>query len=235
MVVETATASGKSLTYWVPILNTMLKESTGTAIYLAPLNALVEDQLQAIERPAADPPIVHARPGSYSQYVRKVRLGSKTVVVARYDGTLQNQDLRKQIRSERPQVIVTNPDMLHRSMIPHHAGASAHLFANLRFIVLDEMHVYKGMFGSNLANILRRVLRVASHYGQKPQIIACSASIGNPKELFAALTGRVDPIVIPASASGMPVHRQILRLVRRGAGWGSDVDHRQRCNGGTHS
>ena len=212
VVSETATASGKSLTYWTPVLNGMLADSSATAIYLAPLNALVEDQLQAVERFSSDPPVRHAKAGSYSRYVRKIRIGTKSVTVARYDGTL-NQDIRRMIRADQPQIVITNPDMLHRSMIPHHAKAWAHLFANLRYIVLDEIHYYRGMFGANLANLLRRMLRIADYYGSDPQIIACSASIGNPKELFAALTGRSEPVVIPASANGAPVHRQIRAVL----------------------
>ena len=154
-----ATASGKSLAYWFPVLNSILNDSSATTIYLAPLNALVEDRLQAVERFSTDPPVRHAKAGSYSRYVRRVRIGSKNVTVARYDGAL-NQDVRRMIRADQPQVLITNPDMLHRSMVPHHAKAWSNLFANLRYIVLDEIHFYRGMFGANLANLLRRVLRI---------------------------------------------------------------------------
>ncbi len=208
VVVETATASGKSLCYWVPVLNGMLSTPKATALYLAPLNALVEDQLQAVEKFGSDPAVRGVPNGSLAQYVRSLNFGGVRVNVARYDGTIRDNDLRKQIRSLNPQVVITNPDMLHYGMLPHHAGAWSHLFANLRYVVLDEMHVYKGMFGSNFANVLRRVLRLADHYGQRPQLIACSASIGNPKELFRSLTGRASPTLIPATASGAPVHRQ---------------------------
>jgi DEAD/DEAH box helicase domain-containing protein len=217
-MVETATASGKSLTYWVPVLNEVMRDPNATALYLAPLNALVEDQLQAVERFGMDPPIRHTKPGTFDHAIRRLRLGPRTVLVARYDGTIQDQDVRRRIRGGRPQVLVTNPDMLHRSMLPHHAGAWSHMFSNLSYIVLDELHVYRGMFGANFANVLRRVLRLARHHGRKPQILACSASIGNPRELFTAVTGRTQPVIIPAAASGAPVHRQrrVVLDLRRG-------------------
>lgn len=208
VVVETATASGKSLCYWVPVLNEILREPEATALYVAPLNALVEDQLQAVERFGSDPPATHFMPGSYDHYARTVRLGARSVLVGRYEGTLKSEEVRRRIRVNRPQVIVTNPEMLHRSIIPHHGKAWNYLVSNLRYLIVDEMHVYKGMFGANFANVLRRLFRLAAHYGREPQVIGCSASIGNPEALFTALTGRKKPTVIPASASGAPLHRQ---------------------------
>ncbi len=207
VAVETATASGKSLCYWVPVLNELLREPNGTAIYVAPLNALVEDQLQAVERFGSDAPTTHATPGSYAHAARTVRLGSRSLLAGRYDGTL-NEDVRKQIRDNRPRILITNPEMLHRSILPHHGKSWNYLVSNLRYLVLDEMHVYKGMFGANFANVLRRLFRLAAYYGREPQVIGCSASIGNPEALFTALTGRKKPVLIPASASGAPLYRQ---------------------------
>ncbi len=208
VVVETATASGKSLCYWVPVLNEILRDQSATALYIAPLNALVEDQLQAVERFGSDPPAKHFNPGSYAHYARTVRAGSRSILVARYDGTLKSDDIRRAIRDNRPRVIVTNPEMLHRSIIPHHGTAWLHLVSNLRYLVLVEIHVYKGMFGANFANILRRLFRLAAYYGKEPQIIGCSASIGNPKALFHALTGRDKLTLISAADSGAPLYRQ---------------------------
>ena len=208
VVVETATASGKSLCYWVPILNGVLQEPTATALYIAPLNALVEDQLQAVERFGSHPSTGHVKPGSYAHYARTVRIGSSSLLVGRYDGSLKSDDVRRLIRQNKPQVIVTNPEMLHYSIVPHHRKAWSYLVSNLRYLVLDELHVYKGMFGANFANILRRLFRLAAHYGNEPQIIGCSASIGNPEALFRALTGRDKQTLIPASANGAPLHRQ---------------------------
>src|SRR5262249_9406470 len=168
-------------------------------------NALVEDQLQAVEQFGSDPPATHVTLGSYDHYTRTVRLGSRSVLVGRYEGTLKSEDVRRRIRDNRPQVIVTNPEMLHRSIIPHHRKAWNYLVPNLRSLILDEMHVYKGMFGANFANVLRRLFRLAAHYGREPQVIGCSASIGNPEALFTALTGRKKPTVIPAPAPGAPL------------------------------
>lgn len=208
VVIETATASGKSLCYWVPVLNELLQDQSATALYIAPLNALVEDQLQAVERFSSDPPASNFKPGSYTHYARNVRIGSRPMLVARYDGTLKDNETRRIIRQNKPRIVVTNPEMLHRSMIPHHGKAWTYLISNLKYLVLDEMHVYKGMFGANFANILRRLFRLAAHYGHEPQIIGCSASIGNPKALFQALTGRDKPKVITASESGAPLYKQ---------------------------
>jgi DEAD/DEAH box helicase domain-containing protein len=207
VVVETATASGKSLCYWIPVLNEILKTPATTALYIAPLNALVEDQLRAVERFGSDPPLIHTDPGSFAHYTRSIRIGSRSVLVARYDGTLDHE-IRRAIRNARPKVVVTNPEMLHRSIIPHHGKAWTNFMSNLRYLVLDEMHVYKGMFGASFANILRRLFRLAAHYGNQPQIIGCSASIGNAKALFHSLTGRDEPILISAAQSGAPVYRQ---------------------------
>lgn len=208
VVVETATASGKSLCYWVPVLNELLQDQSATALYIAPLNALVEDQLQAVERFSSDPPAKNFRPGSYTHYARSIRIGTDPMLIARYDGTLKDQEVRRRIRQNRPRMVITNPEMLHRSMIPHHGKAWTYLISNLKYIVLDEMHVYKGMFGANFANILRRLFRLTAHYGNELQIIGCSASIGNPKSLFESLTGRAKPKVILASESGAPLYRQ---------------------------
>ncbi len=207
VVVETATASGKSLCYWVPVLNELLQDHSATALYIAPLNALVEDQLQAVERFGSDSP-THSKPGSYAHYARTVRIGSQSILVARYDGTLKSPEIRRAIRDNGPRVLVTNPEMLHRSIIPHHGKAWLSFVSNLRYLVLDEMHVYKGMFGANFANILRRLFRLTAHYGREPQIIGCSASIGNPEALFRALTGRDKPTLVSAADSGAPHYRQ---------------------------
>jgi DEAD/DEAH box helicase domain-containing protein len=207
VVIVTATASGTSLCYWIPILNALLTDSGATALYLAPLNALAEDQLDAVARFGASQPS-QVRIGSLEQFARTIRVDSQSVFAARYDGSNKNNDLRRTIRERRPRLLITNPDMLHMGILPYHSKIWGHLFSNLRYIVLDELHVYKGMFGANFANVLRRVLRVAASYGKRPQIIACSASIGNPKELFEAITGRTGPIVIPSSVSGAPVGKQ---------------------------
>jgi DEAD/DEAH box helicase domain-containing protein len=192
----------------VPVLNEILRDQDATALYIAPLNALVEDQLQAVERFSSNPPASHVKPGSYAHYTRSLRIGPRSVLVARYEGTLKDNEVRRAIRGNRPRVVITNPEMLHRSIVPHHGKAWTYLVSNLRYLIVDEMHVYKGMFGANFANILRRLFRLAAYYGTEPQIVGCSASIGNPEALFQALTGRTKPTVISASDNGAPLYRQ---------------------------
>ncbi|MDP2728961.1 MAG: DEAD/DEAH box helicase [Dehalococcoidales bacterium] len=214
VVIETATASGKSLCYWVPILNMAVKRPTSTAIYIAPLNALAEDQMRAVEKFGGEPQAYSS--GTLEYYTRSVKIGSSVVRVARYDGSIKDSALRRRISRSSPQVLVTNPDMLHYGILPNHSTIWSDLFGNLGYIVLDELHVYKGMFGAHFANVVRRVLRLAQMHGQRPQIIACSASIGNPSELFQLITGRPSPILVSASDNGAPVERQRRAIIDLG-------------------
>lgn len=165
-VVVTPTASGKTLCYNLPVLSRLLNEPEARAMYLFPTKALAEDQLHEFHS------IVEA-------------MGS-TIRAFTYDGDTP-QDARKQIR-ERANVVLTNPDMLHAGILPHHTKW-AKVFENLRYIVIDELHYYRGVYGSHLANVLRRLRRICEFYGSKPQFICCSATIANPKPLAEALTG----------------------------------------------
>jgi DEAD/DEAH box helicase domain-containing protein len=170
VVVVTPTASGKTLCYNLPILNRLLAEPAARAMYLFPTKALAEDQLAELQN-AVD------ATGKTSP----VELRAFT-----YDGDTP-QDARRAIR-ERANVILTNPDMLHAGILPHHTKW-AKAFENLRYIVIDELHSYRGVYGSHLANVLRRLKRICEFYGSSPQFICCSATIANPKELAEALTG----------------------------------------------
>lgn len=166
-VVVTPTASGKTLCYNLPVLDTVLKDNDARALYLFPTKALAQDQLaelySVVEALGAD-------------------IGTFT-----YDGDTP-QDARKAIRA-RARIVVTNPDMLHKGILPHHTRW-ARLFENLRYVVIDELHSYRGVYGSHLANILRRLHRLCRFYGASPQFLCSSATIGNPKELAEALTER---------------------------------------------
>lgn len=166
IVVVTPTASGKTLCYNLPVLNTLLNDSGARAMYLFPTKALAEDQLHefnaAVETMGAD------------------------IKAFTYDGDTPT-DARRAIR-ERANVIFTNPDMLHTGVLPHHTRW-AKCFENLRYIVIDELHYYRGVYGSHFANLLRRLRRICDFYGSKPQFICCSATIANPKELAQGLTG----------------------------------------------
>ncbi|HEY6903137.1 MAG TPA: DEAD/DEAH box helicase [Candidatus Acidoferrales bacterium] len=166
-VVVTPTASGKTLCYNLPILNSILENPDTRALYLFPTKALAQDQLAELHDLAT-------------------RLDDSFGVFT-YDGDTPS-DARKAIR-ERAHVILTNPDMLHTGILPHHTKW-IRLFENLRYIVIDELHTYRGVFGSHLANVLRRLARIARFYGSTPQFICCSATIANPGELASQLIER---------------------------------------------
>ncbi|MBI4903598.1 MAG: DEAD/DEAH box helicase [Acidobacteria bacterium] len=178
VVVVTPTASGKTLCYNLPVLNRLLAEPNARAFYLFPTKALAEDQLH--------------------EFKAAVDAMSSDIGVFTYDGDTP-QDARKAIR-EKARVALTNPDMLHSGILPHHTKW-AKFFENLRYFIIDELHYYRGVYGSHLANIVRRVKRICDFYGSKPQFIACSATIANPKELAEALIEEPFELV---SNSGAP-------------------------------
>ncbi len=182
IVVVTPTASGKTLCYNAPVLDRIVREGSARALYLFPTKALAQDQLAELHALAE---VVGAVAGS-------------GVGVFTYDGDTP-QDARRAIRS-RAHVVLTNPDMLHAGILPHHPRW-AKLFENLRFVVIDELHAYRGVFGSHLANILRRLRRVCRHYGSDPRFICSSATIANPRELAERLAGEPFALV---SESGAP-------------------------------
>lgn len=182
VVSVTPTASGKTLCYNAPVLDAILKDASSRALYLFPTKALAQDQLAEL----------HA-------LSEQVTSGSDLEIgVHTYDGDTP-QDARRAIRS-RAHVVLSNPDMLHSGILPHHPRW-AKLFENLRFVVIDELHAYRGVFGSHLGNICRRLQRVCRHYGSDPVFICSSATIANPQELAERLTGR--PFVT-VSESGAP-------------------------------
>jgi DEAD/DEAH box helicase domain-containing protein len=164
VVVVTPTASGKTLCYNLPVLNLLLGYPGACAMYLFPTKALAEDQLHEFDRALEE-------------------MGSE-IRAFTYDGDTP-QDARKAIR-QRANVVLTNPDMLHSGILPHHTRW-ARYFENLRYIVIDELHYYRGVYGSHLANLLRRLQRIAAFYGARPRFICCSATLANPRELAQAL------------------------------------------------
>ena len=171
-VVVTPTASGKTLCYNLPVLNSILEDGDTRALYLFPTKALAQDQLSELHDLAT-------------------RLDDCFGVFT-YDGDTPS-DARKAVR-ERGHVILTNPDMLHTGILPHHTKWTR-VFENLKYVVLDELHTYRGVFGSHLANVLRRLARIAEFYGSQPQLICCSATIANPGELAAQLIEREVEVV----------------------------------------
>ena len=163
-VIVTPTASGKTLCYNLPVLNAILEHSDTRALYVYPTKALAQDQLSEL------------------QDLSK-RLADSFGVFT-YDGDTP-ADARRSVR-QRGHIVLTNPDMLHSGILPHHTKWTR-LFENLRYVVIDELHMYRGVFGSHLANVLRRLKRVARFYGQQPQFICCSATIANPGDLASRL------------------------------------------------
>ncbi len=180
-VVATPTASGKSLCFHLPVLEALRREPDARAIYLYPTKALARDQEAGVR-----------------ELLRESGVKSSAVV---FDGDTP-ADARRAAR-ERGGIIVTNPDMLHAGILPHHA-AWARTFQHLRFIVVDELHTYKGVFGSHVANVLRRLLRVAAFHGSKPTLLGATATIGNPTAHAARLFGLPESEVVTIAENGAP-------------------------------
>jgi DEAD/DEAH box helicase domain-containing protein len=168
VVITTPTASGKTLCYNAPVLNSILRDPSARALYLFPTKALAQDQLAELHTMAE----------------LLATTASAEVGVFTYDGDTP-QDARKAIRG-RAHIVLTNPDMLHSGVLPHHPRW-AKLFENLKFVVIDELHTYRGVFGSHLTNVLRRLRRICRHYGSTPTFICSSATIANPRELAEGL------------------------------------------------
>jgi DEAD/DEAH box helicase domain-containing protein len=178
VVIVTPTASGKTLCYNLPVLDAILANGDTRAMYLFPTKALAQDQLAELH--------------DLNQRLEN-RFGVFT-----YDGDTPG-DARKAIR-EKSHIVLTNPDMLHTGILPHHTRWTR-LFENLQYIVLDELHTYRGVFGSHLCNVLRRLRRIAKFYGSTPQFICCSATIANPGDLASEL---IENDVEVLAANGAP-------------------------------
>lgn len=165
IVIVTPTASGKTLCYNLPVLDSILKNPSARAIYMFPTKALSQDQRAELDE--------------------TIKLLPEEIRIFTYDGDTP-QDARKAIRA-RGHIILTNPDMLHAGILPHHTKWIK-LFENLQYVVIDELHNYRGIFGSHLANILRRLKRIANFYGASPQFILSTATISNPLEMAEKIT-----------------------------------------------
>ncbi|MDW7738490.1 MAG: DEAD/DEAH box helicase [Bacillota bacterium] len=166
VVVVTPTASGKTLCYNLPVVSSIIKEPSSRALYLFPTKALSQDQVAELRELTG---------------TLDVNLNCYT-----YDGDTE-PGLRQSIRRS-GHIVVTNPDMLHSAILPHHTKW-VQLFQNLKYIVIDEMHQYRGVFGSHVANVIRRLKRICAFYGADPKFILCSATIDNPGELAELLIG----------------------------------------------
>ncbi|MDW8319186.1 MAG: DEAD/DEAH box helicase [Anaerolineae bacterium] len=186
VMVVTATASGKTLCYNLPVLQAVLEQPVARALYLFPTKALAQDQLRSLRALGCRA----AGQGSAGSH-------SLPVTVGVYDGDTP-QGRRAYLR-QRAQVLLTNPDMLHVGILPNHTLWGS-VFRHLCYVVVDEAHVYRGVFGSHVACVLRRLRRIAKLYGAEPQFIAASATIANPAQHFEALTG-VEGVVITEDGS----------------------------------
>ena len=182
VVITTPTASGKTLCYNAPVLSAVLRDPSTRALYLFPTKALAQDQLAELHELS-------------DQLALRAGLD---IGVFTYDGDTP-QDARRAIRG-RAHVVLSNPDMIHSGILPHHPRW-AKLFENLRYVVIDELHAYRGVFGSHLTNVLRRLRRICRHYGSNPTFVCSSATIANPRELGEALVEQPFELV---SESGAP-------------------------------
>lgn len=184
VIVVTGTSSGKSLCYGLPIAETCLREPAARALVLYPTKALAQDQAGKFQK-----------------------LLPEGIVCGTYDGDTSTAS--RSAARKHAHVLLSNPDMLHRGILPWQENWGK-FFRALRFIVIDEAHVYRGVFGSHVGNVVRRLLRLCEWYQNRPQIIACSATIANPVELFTGLTGR-PPVVVDHDTA--PRGRRIVALV----------------------
>jgi DEAD/DEAH box helicase domain-containing protein len=187
VVVVTPTASGKTLCYALPTLQAIAEDPAARALFLFPTKALGQDQV--------------------TEFGELATAGSLSIITSTYDGDTP-APIRSTVRAA-GQVVVTNPDMLHSAILPHHTKWFQ-LFEQLKLIVIDELHTYRGVFGSHVANVLRRLLRICAHYGSHPVIVCCSATIGNPAELADMLTGRPARLV---DRNGAPSGERHVLLV----------------------
>ncbi|HTN24719.1 MAG TPA: DEAD/DEAH box helicase, partial [Solirubrobacteraceae bacterium] len=184
-IVTTGTASGKSLCFNLPTLDVLCRDAKARALYLYPTKALAQDQARAINAFGL----------------------TKQVRPAIYDGDTPREQ-RTQVR-RRANLILTNPDMLHMGILPNHR-AWGDFFANLAVVVVDEAHVYRGVFGSHVANVLRRLRRIANAYGTEPRFLLASATIANPLELAERLTGLEDIALV--DRDGAPGARREIAM-----------------------
>ena len=194
-VVVTPTASGKTLCYNLPVLDTLIRDEKARALYLFPTKALSQDQQSELNELVQGDP----RAGNNGQ-------GAIPIKIATYDGDTPDS-LRVSAR-DTGRIIISNPDMLHAGILPNHPKWIK-FFSNLKFIVIDEAHAYRGVLGSHVADLIRRLKRVSAFYGSKPVFILCSATIGNPKELAETLTGEE---VVLADKNGAPRGEKLVIL-----------------------
>ena len=191
VMLATPTASGKSLGYTIPTLHMVSTRPEARCLYLFPTKALAQDQMRALRELTCS--------GGTSLFGLPIHT---------YDGDTPQHERAERRRATR--VLLTNPDMLHVAVLPNHATEWSHVLRNLTLVVIDEAHMYKGAFGAHVALILRRLRRLCRLHGASPVFACCSATVGNPAELFTQLTGIDTPTVI--TEDGSPHGRRRLLL-----------------------
>ena len=204
VVVATPTASGKSLIYNLAVGEALLQDPGQRALYLFPIKALARDQLEALNV------FFDAFPHGKGQTLFQAAI---------YDGDTTPYQ-RTKIRSRHPHILLTNPDMLHYALLPYHAKWEA-FWKQLRFVIVDELHTYRGVFGSHVAQIFRRLQRICRFYGSSPQFIMLSATIANPRELAQQLIGKQERDLDVVHTSGAPQARRHFVFLESEEGQGS--------------
>jgi len=200
VLVATPTASGKSLIYNLPVLERYLRQDNSHFLYLFPLKALAQDQFRTLNH------LFSAVTGEKGTEKRFAMI---------YDGDTSAYK-RAQVRKKHPTVLITNPDMVHLSLLPHHE-TWANFFKHLKYIVIDEVHTYRGVFGAHISWVIKRLVRIAASYGAKPSFIMLSATIGNPLELGKRLTGRETTVI---RQSGAPSNKKHVLFINP---WDSSI------------
>ncbi|MGN7939748.1 DEAD/DEAH box helicase [Metabacillus sp. 22489] len=183
LVAVTPTASGKTICYNLPLLQKIIEDDTSRALYLFPTKALAQDQKSELNEIISE---------------MGVQVNSYT-----YDGDT-SPSIRQKVRKA-GHIVITNPDMLHSAILPHHTKWVS-LFENIKYVVIDELHIYRGIFGSHVANVIRRLKRICQFYGSNPQFICTSATIANPKELAETLTGEKMELIANNGAPSSKKH-----------------------------
>ena len=199
VIIVTGTASGKTLAYNLPILDALIRDESASALYIFPTKALGQDQYNELSAITDDLKVLHnlTQDNAADQQLTQ----QYSIPVGIYDGDTKPKD-RSAIR-DNSRLVITNPDMLHMGILPHHTRW-AEFFANLHYLVIDEIHAYRGVFGSHVANVLRRLKRITRFYGSKPQFFLTSATIANPVELGEKLIEEpVDLVDQDGSSRGM--------------------------------
>jgi DEAD/DEAH box helicase domain-containing protein len=220
LALVTPTASGKTLCFNLPVLETILKDidrdksASSTALYVFPVNALLNDQHTKI-----------------NELIANLGITPGQIRASRYNGFMSKEE-KQAVRSARPHILLTNPEMINLAMLGWHQQWGD-FYRNLKYIVLDEVHTYRGVFGSQTAHLIRRLRRICALYGSNPQFICCSATIGNPLELITNLTGlpEKDFHLIPPDRNGAKRstrHFVVLnpppyQVKRETTGWGKDT------------